>query len=114
MPFISTEEVKEIRQALKKALPGFKLSVRKEDYSSLCVAFLAGPVDLGEKYVQVSPYHLNNFSSEARKALETALEAIDSIKPKYTEHEDGDYGSIPNYYRHIEIGKWNKPYEKRA
>lgn len=111
MPFIATEEVKEIRTALKKALPGYKLSVRQEHHTSLHVSILAGPADMGES-CQIAPFHLNHYQGEARKVLDTVFATINAVKPKHTVSEDGDYGSIPNYYQNVEIGKWNKPYER--
>ena len=33
---------------------------------------------------------------------------------RYITSEDADYGNIPNYYLHISIGKWDKPYENTS
>ena len=42
MAYITAQEVKQIRQALKKELPQYKFSVRKRDHLSVNVAFLSG------------------------------------------------------------------------
>lgn len=49
MAYISAEEVKEIRQNIKKAFPakaGWRFSIRKRDCSMLKVVILEAPFDL--------------------------------------------------------------------
>ena len=45
MPYITSEQVKEIRQAIKVKFPGFKFSIVKRHYSGVNVAVLKGPID---------------------------------------------------------------------
>ena len=114
MPFIRTEEVKQIRDALKKALPEFKLSVTKQHHSGVTVAIMKGPVDFGTDYEQVNHYYYKSHyedKPEAIKVFDTILKTIDSCKQQKELVYDGDYGSIPNYYKNIHVGKWNKNYE---
>ena len=49
--------------------------------------------------------------------IKTALEIIEksisfAIAPVETVSVDGDYGNIPNYYKNVIIGKWDKPFKK--
>ena len=45
MPYITKDQVKAKRAALKAALPQYKLSVTTEHYSGIKVAVMAGPTD---------------------------------------------------------------------
>lgn len=109
MPYISPETVKEMRIKLKKKLPQFKLSVRTENYSSVCVTLVSGPVDFGTKYTQVNNFYINEHWTGDRR---TVLNAIQNIIGKGcgVEVEDGDYGSVPDWYTRIHIGRWDKDY----
>ena len=56
MPYITKEQVKTKRDALKKALPQYKLSITTENYSGIKVVVQSGPVDFGTEYSQLNPY----------------------------------------------------------
>lgn len=114
MPYINAEEVKKIRQSLKEALPKFKFSVVKDGYSAVRIAIMQGPVAFGANDRQVNQYHYRNhdYTPEQMKVLDKIMEAISNAHPRVIESEDADYGSIPNYYLTLSIGKWNKPYKK--
>ena len=55
MPYITKDQVKAKRAALKAALPAYKLSVTTEHYSGIKVAVMAGPTDFGTTYSQLNP-----------------------------------------------------------
>ena len=119
MPFITTEEVREIRNAVKKAFPEYKFSVTKEHHSSVTVTVMEGPEDFNgeffERQAQVNQYYFKNHYSENPKFVEfmgKLIDVVNNVKPKQQESYDGDYGSIPNYYQNFHVGKWNKPYKK--
>ena len=113
MPYISTEEVKTIREALKKALPEFKLGVRRDNYSSVIVTVKKGPLDLSAT-PGINPYYWRDQVEDAGKKdlLDKIFTTIDATHPKVTESFDGDYGNIPNYYLHVQIGSWDQPYQQ--
>jgi hypothetical protein len=116
MPYISTEEVKEIRNAIKKAFPEYRFSVRQSDHSSLYVTVKSGPVDfnLGEGNHQLNQYWYKSHYEDNPELVEffgKLLEVVNNVKPKCEQHYDSDYGSIPNYYQNFSIGSWNKAYE---
>ncbi len=111
MPYISTESVKEIRNELKSTFPKFKFSIRRDNYSSVNVTILAGPIDFGVTHNGVNHFWLANNWGHNPIALEF-LTKLKSIVGR-TQRElvyDGDYGSVPNYWYDISIGKWDKPY----
>jgi hypothetical protein len=112
MPYITKEAVTQKRKQLKAALPQYKLSVTNSDYAGIQVAIMSGPNDLGEGYLQLNQ-HCPDYYNEHVAAL------IGTIQPILDEgrgegHEDGDYGTVPEYYTWIHVGKWDKPYEIKS
>lgn len=116
MPYITTDEVKIKRNLLKKALPEYKLSVRCVDYAVIDVSIVEGPIDLmpetDDKHRQVNHFYIESTYKDNPEALRV-LTIIKDIanKGNYTASEDGDYGSIPSFYVHINIGKWDRNYK---
>jgi hypothetical protein len=120
MPYISKEQVKTKRAALKAALPQYKLSITTENYSGIKVVVQRGPVNFGTDYNQLNPY-INyreerwNRDTEQHESQPLIADLMDVIMPILNDgigesHEDGDYGSIPDYYTWVHIGQWDKPY----
>jgi hypothetical protein len=111
MPFISSEDVATIRKAVRAALPEFKVSVTKEHHSSVHVTLIEGPIAAPVEGVNVYWYkeHLKD-RPDAIEVVDTILAEIFKVKKCYTEVEDSDYGSVPNFYYHVHFGKWDKPY----
>ena len=126
MPFISTEDVKQIRNQIKTAFPQFKVSVTCRDYRAVQIAFMEGPVELGPKaYEQVSEgrtefYQVadelsyTGYSNADRDPVAAMVlkRAFDIGAGKRGEgFEDSDYGYVPAYYVNVSIGKWDKGYQ---
>jgi hypothetical protein len=119
MPYITNEEVKAIRQALKKNFPEFKFSVRKEDHSGVIVALMKGPLNFpfernGECYEQINHYYIEEHYKEypeVAEKLQAIYECCQKVHPQTEKHYDCDYGSIPNYYFSLHVGKYNKSFE---
>lgn len=117
MPYIETQEVKEIRNNIKKAFPDFKFSIRREHHSTLVIVILEGPVDFGGSDVGVNQYWYKEHyegNPDALEFLDKMFEIIKSVKVNKTEHIDSDYGNIPSYYMRVSVGKWDKPYKLAA
>ena len=120
MPYITKEQVKTKRDALKAALPQYKLSITTEHYSGIKVVVQRGPVDFGTEYNQLNPYidyreERWNRDTEQHESWPLIADLMDVIMPilndgKGASTEDGDYGSIPDYYTWVHIGQWDKPY----
>jgi hypothetical protein len=123
MPYISKDQVKAKREALKKALPEFKLSITTKNYSGIKVVVKSGPVDFGTTYEQLNPwinYREERYNREtgeyvARPAVARLMETIMPIlnEGMGTGFEDSDYGHVPDFYTWVHIGSWDKPYEYR-
>lgn len=126
MPYISTEEVKAVRVALKKRFPSVKFSVIKEHYSSINIVILESDIDFTatNKYTreQYQAEQINKWTIEddfhqnkaAREFLLEVFEIATTINPVHIVNADTDYGDWPNYYLNVRIGKWNRPYVLRA
>ena len=121
MPYITKEQVTQKRKELKAALPEYKLSITTEDYAGIKVAIMAGPTDLGTGYCQLNPYTdyrgvtWNRYTEEydSNPPIQDLLDIIMPIlnEGKGASYEDSDYGSIPDYYTWVHVGKWDKAYE---
>lgn len=116
MPYLSKETM-EVKRRLLKAWAkhnGFKLSIRRVNHSSIYVTFLSGPIDMnkdGGSYTQVNHFyidkHYENYP-EIKKVLNEVYHIMNYGNG--VEVEDGDYGTVPNFYTDIRIGNWDKPY----
>ena len=121
MPYITKDQVKAKRAALKAALPAYKLSVTTEHYSGIKVAIMAGPTDFGTEYTQLNPYidyreERYNSNTGEWDSNPHIQEVLDIVMPILNEgkgegFEDSDYGHVPDYYTWVHIGKWDKPYQ---
>jgi len=136
MAYINAEEVKAIRNQLKKELPEYKFGVRKgAGGHSVNVTFLKGPkfaphkvfdryehvekdVDLNEGYHQVNQYWVEeNVGKKNAKVMNKVIEIIKTAPFKagvgdlWFDESDSmtDYFHTA-YYMSIGIGKWDKPY----
>ena len=125
MAYIRTEEVREIRNALKEQFPNLKFSVKKQHYSSIKVSIKKGDIDFSDimrdfGYADINHYHLGQYGSHQH-----LLEKIDKVIKKAPALAEGgrewydrsdamtDYFDTAFYYN-ISIGDYNKPYEKVA
>ena len=121
MPYITKDQVKQKRAALKAALPAYKLSVTTEHYSGIKVAIMAGPTDFGTEYTQLNPYidyreeryNSNTGEYDSNPPIQDILDIVMPIlnEGKGEGFEDSDYGHVPDYYTWVHIGKWDKPYQ---
>ncbi len=113
MGYIEKEKVKEIREKIKKTFPNFKFSVVRRHSSTIKIDILKGPIDFGTSHSQVNTYYIDRHwddKPDAKAFLETIKEIVQGVKtPRY--YDTADYGTQPDYYLYIHIGRWNKPYE---
>lgn len=115
MPYISTEAVAVIRKELKETFPNLKFSVVRKDGMCIYISIMSGDVDFLINNLDVNNYknwlnkklYKNEIDQskvdEINKLLLTIIENIANAN-NGTESEDGDYGTIPNYYVRISIG----------
>jgi len=119
MPYITAEEVKTKRNAIKKALPNFKFSITRENHSSINVAFLEGDIDLmgdsERSYESVNHFYIQEHYEDRPEIRDILMKAYKIASESQRELvNDSDYGSVPTFYVNITIGKWDKPYQLKA
>ena len=125
MSYISTEDVKKIRVALKNEFgKKLKFGVRKSGGShSVGVTIKSGTIDFSDimgttdfdKYVQVNQYHLGNYGVH-KSLFEKIIEIIKTAPSnKWYNNSDPmtDYFDVAFYFD-LNVGEWDKPYEKVA
>lgn len=131
MAYITAQEVKQIRQALKKELPQYKFSVRKRDHLSVNVAFLSG--------AKFESFEGLNWRTDKREIMEIDGngEGIGTNTEKYGENNKKIFDKVFNiikyassnqhydksdsmtdyfdvaFYFHLSLGQWDKPYQVR-
>lgn len=136
MAYISTEDVKHIRNELKKELPQYKFSVVRDHHSSVTISLMKGPAFNDYEYFdrynnvtktanlsdgehhQINQYHLEDFYGKENAEILSKIDTISRTAPAknggkvwYNDSDiQTDYFDIA-YYVHINVGKWNKPYE---
>ncbi len=111
MPYISSEEVKRKREAIKAAFPEFKFSITREHHFSINVKILAGPIDFSGvnsvNHFWIDEHFKDNPEQrDMLKKLYSIMNAGNGV-----EVEDGDYGTVPNFYTHIGIGDYTRPFQ---
>ena len=123
MSYISTEDVKKIRVALKTEFgKKLKFAVRKSpSHHSVGVTIKSGTVDFSDimrnpnEQVQVNHYHLGNYCVH-KSLFEKIIEIIKTAPSKKwynNSHAMIDYFAVAFYYD-LNVGDWNNPYKKIA
>ena len=140
MAYISTEEVKAVRVALKDSFKNkIKFSVRREHYSSLNVSIVSGeinffdgsldsedrhnpnaPINKFDGYEQINEYYPENYGKHSelfKKIVEIMKTAPANVKGGRAWYDNSDAMTDyfdTAYYTHLNIGKWDKPYEYKG
>ena len=114
MPYISKERVAQIRNELKEAFPDYIFSVTTDHGSGVNVLIMAAPVDFtddGKKEYTINHYWYKDHFAK-KPALVKKFDKIMSIVNKGNGIlvVDGDYGAVPNFYVHLGVGRWDKPF----
>lgn len=125
MAYITTEEVKAIRNKLKEEFPNFKFSVRRENHIAVAVTILRSPLDLTEHFVEGRNYgSINEYYLEGKKHADELKRIVEIIKTAPATVANGrewydksdaqiDYFDTA-FYININAGTWEKDYEQVA
>lgn len=108
MAYITTDEVKRIRNNLKAKFPKFRFGVRHGNHTSISVTIKSGPVEFapGESHAQINHYYPDNY--EHGDLLREIIKVINE-KNHNNSRPEIDYFDV-GYYVSIHQGSWNKPY----
>jgi hypothetical protein len=113
MAYISTQQVKNVRELLKTVFPKYKFSVSGGNSLELKVAIMSGPADFSEvlgewKSVDVNQYHLHQYG-KFENLFTRMFNAMKSQNWFDKSDSMTDYFHTA-YYLSLSIGKWNKSY----
>jgi hypothetical protein len=125
MAYISTEEIKVMREALKNEFNGknnrkLKFSITRQHYSTVVVSIMEGNLDFKVENHQVNPYYFDHQiwkdQPEALAVLKRISEIVNGIKKEENRNAGDPYADYSdyNYYFNLHVGKWDKPYKKVA
>lgn len=121
MAYISTPEVRAIRQQLKEAFPQLKFGVRKQHHSSVDITIKAGTVDFSDitdeqGHAQINQYHLNRTGRHQKmfekmlKIIHTAPASVPGGRAWFDDSDSmTDYFHTAFYYS-ISVGSWCDSY----
>jgi hypothetical protein len=140
MAYISTNEVKEVRKALKEKFgKNIKFSVTRDHYTGISVSIMEGVMDFyGDKdmghtdrynndkfypftgHAQINHYHTHMYGKyeslfdDIKEICHTAPAKAEGGRAYY-DNSDAmiDYFDTA-FYVNINVGKWDKPYIKKA
>lgn len=126
---LSTTEIAKItRTELKKEIPNCKFSITSEYFSggsAITLALMEAKFDVfadgleeyekERQYIQVNHYHIDKdhrLTDEAKNALKKAYNKLVDFNRDDSDSMI-DYFDV-NFYVHLEVGKWNKPFKRVA
>ena len=122
MAYISTEDVKKIRVALKEEFgKKLKFGVRKNaGHHSISVTIKSGEVDFSDlmrtptEQIQVNHYHLQNYGDH-KPLFEKIIEIIKTAPTEqWYDNSDSMIDHFDTaYYFSLSVGDWNKPYLRK-
>ena len=109
MAYITAQEVKVIRENLKKEFPKVKFSIRTEHHISISVTLLSAPFEFvkGGTDVQLNQYHYDKYENQ-----DLFKKMLDIINAKNHDNSDimTDYCDV-GYFVHLSQGSWDKPFK---
>lgn len=127
MAYINKDEIKVIRNELKKEFPGFKFSVRSASGGiAVDISIMSGPFSIKDfenivsgsdisKGGQINQYHLKEKSPSDKKAVSFLKEVMAIVNKENYNNSDvmTDYFDV-GFYTHFALGKYEKPYKEVA
>jgi hypothetical protein len=108
MAYINSEKVAQIRASLKKALPEYKFSVRKNSGNhGVTVSIMAGP----KRFAAADHSQLNHYRIEWYENADVLEKIVDIANDGNHDNSEPqfDYFDV-GWYIHLEQGRWNQPY----
>jgi hypothetical protein len=115
MAYIKPEQVKSIRDQIKKAYPNYKWSVTRRHHSTVVIILQESdlPVDT---HMQVNQYYLKEsekLTTKGKLIFQHILEICNSVESCYDRNAGdpyADYGDS-SYFIDLDIGQWDKPHK---
>jgi hypothetical protein len=115
MAYISTEQVASIRKQIKSSFPGYKISIKRENYSKVNIDILQAPIELrwdaNREHVTVNNYWIEDTYKHMPDAMAVLKKILDIANAGNFDHSDisTDYHHV-GHYVDLSIGNWEKPF----
>lgn len=116
MAYISTEQVKSIRDQIKKAYPQYKWSISRRHSSTVVIILRESDLPYDNMHIQVNQYWLKEsekLNTRAKLVFQHILEICNSVERCYNRNAGdmgADYGDN-TYFIDLDIGEWDKPHK---
>ena len=115
MAYISTEQVKSIREQIKNAYPNYKWSVSRRHSSTVVICLQESDLPI-EGNIQVNQYYIKEdqkLTPRAKLIFQHIMEICNSVERCYDRNFGdpyADYGDS-TYFIDLDIGYWDKPHK---
>lgn len=115
MAYLSTQQVKEIRNEINKVLTskdGFKISVTRSHYTGVNVNVMQSPLMFSSAEKQINEFYISKIENKNEKLIfELIDKAVTRAIGECVDRNAGDMGadySDFNFYKNYAIGRWDK------
>ena len=115
MAYISTEQVKSIREQIKNAYPNYKWSISRRHSSAVVICLQESDLPI-ETNVQVNQYYLKEtekLTTKGKLIFQHVMQICNSVERCYDRNAGdvgADYGDS-TYFIDLDIGQWDKPHK---
>lgn len=116
MAYIKTEQVKSIRDQIKKAYPKYKWSITRRHHTTVVIILQESDLPYDNQHIQVNQYYLKEsekLSTKAKLIFQHVMEICNSTELCYDRNAGdpyADYGDS-SYFIDLDIGQWDKPHK---
>jgi hypothetical protein len=116
MAYIRTEQVKSIRDQIKKAYPKYKWSVSRRHHSTVVIILQESDLPFDNVHQDINPYWFKEsekLNTKTKMVVQHVLEICNSVERCYDRNAGdvgADYGDN-TYFIDIDIGQWDKPHK---
>jgi len=115
MAYISTEQVKSIRDQIKSAYPRYKWSVSRRHHSTVVIVLQESDLPI-EGYQDINQYWFKTsekLDDKTKAVFTRVLDICNSVERCYDRNAGdvgADYGDS-TYFIDMDIGKWDRPHK---
>jgi hypothetical protein len=114
MAYISTADVKLIRDRIKWEFPNIKFSIVRQHASTVNITAVKGNIDFPMDGCDLNSFYPENYSPEVTSYIKKIVEIVEGVKENYDSNA-GDLGAdYPNYnyFYNLKVGRYDCPYVK--
>ena len=116
MAYISTVQVKSMRDQIKAAYPQYKWSVSRRHSSTVVIVLQESDLPFDNTHMDINPYWFKEsekLNTKTKLVFQHVLEICNSVERCYNRAANdpgADYGDN-TYFIDMDIGKWDNPHK---